>query len=65
MGFTNEPVSSFIEPSLTTVSQPSYEMGKTAARLVIEQLEHPDSFIPATTTLQTKLIIRNSTRALT
>lgn len=64
IGFTNEPVSQFIEPSLTTVSQPSYEMGQTAARLFIHQLEHPEFHKPVTTILPTKLIIRNSTRRL-
>ena len=64
IGFTNEPVSNFIEPSLTTVSQPSYEMGRTAAKLFIEQLEHPESFKPITKVLPTELIIRNSTRKL-
>jgi DNA-binding LacI/PurR family transcriptional regulator len=64
IGFTNEPVSRFIEPSLTTVSQPSYEMGQTAARLFIDQLERPASHKPSTTILQTKLIVRNSTRKL-
>jgi DNA-binding LacI/PurR family transcriptional regulator len=64
VGFTNEPMSSFIEPSLTTVSQPSHEMGKTAARLFIAQLERPEAHTPVTTVLPTKLIIRNSTREL-
>jgi LacI family transcriptional regulator len=62
IGFTNEPVSNFIEPSLTTVAQPSYEMGKMAASLLIGQLERPHSFKPSTIVLETKLIIRNSTR---
>jgi len=64
IGFTNEPVSSFIEPSLTTVSQPSYEMGKVAASLIIEQLKNPQLFKPVTRVLETKIIIRNSTRKL-
>ncbi len=64
IGFTNEPVSNFIEPSLTTVSQPSFEIGKTAAELFIDQLERPEFFTPVTTVLQTKFIIRNSTRKL-
>jgi DNA-binding LacI/PurR family transcriptional regulator len=62
VGFTNDPISSFIEPSLTTVSQPSHEMGKVAAQLFIDQLEKKDDFTPATTILKTELIVRNSTR---
>lgn len=64
IGFTNEPIAHFIEPSLTTVSQPSYEMGKVAARLFIDQLENPESWSPVTEVLQTEFIIRNSTRKL-
>lgn len=63
VGFTNEPVSSFIEPSLTTVSQPSHEMGKEAARIFIEQLNQKKEFKPVTKVLKTELIVRNSTRS--
>jgi DNA-binding LacI/PurR family transcriptional regulator len=64
IGFTNEPVSQYIEPSLTTVSQPSYEIGEMAASLFIEQIEHKESFVPVTKVLPTKLVLRNSTRAV-
>lgn len=62
VGFTNEPVSRYIEPAITTVAQPAYQMGEAAARLFIEQLEYPETYRPRTETLQTELIIRNSTR---
>ena len=62
VGFTNEPVSSFIEPSLTTVSQPSHEMGVMAARILIDQMESEELFTPVTKVIDTQLIIRNSTR---
>jgi DNA-binding LacI/PurR family transcriptional regulator len=62
VGFTNEPVSRHITPSLTTVSQPSYEMGKVAAELFLEQMQAGESFEPVTRILRTELVIRNSTR---
>jgi DNA-binding LacI/PurR family transcriptional regulator len=62
VGFTNEPVSSFIEPSLTTVSQPAHEMGKAAAKIFIDQLNQKKEFKPVTKVLKTELIVRNSTR---
>ncbi|GHM99509.1 LacI family transcriptional regulator [Cytophagales bacterium WSM2-2] len=62
IGFTNEPVSSFIEPSLTTISQPSFEMGRVAASLIIDQLKKPQVYKPTTRVLETNFIIRNSTR---
>ena len=64
IGFTNEPVSAFIEPSLTTVSQPSHAMGKKAIELFIEQRQCPDHFEPVTAVMKTDLIIRHSTRQL-
>jgi LacI family transcriptional regulator len=64
VGFTNEPVSGFIEPSLTTVSQPSHEMGKKAIELFIQQNQDLDNFIPATEVMKTTLVVRNSTRKI-
>jgi LacI family transcriptional regulator len=64
IGFTNEPVSRFIEPSLTTVSQPSHAMGKRAIELFIEQRQDPEHFEPVTAVMKTELIIRHSTREL-
>jgi LacI family transcriptional regulator len=64
IGFTNDPVSAFIEPSLTTVSQPSHAMGKAAAKLFIDQLHDEENFQPITKILKTELIIRNSTRKI-
>jgi len=64
IGFTNEPVSAFIEPSLTTVSQPSHAMGKKAIELFVEQRQDPEHFEPVTAVMKTDLIIRRSTRQL-
>lgn len=64
IGFSNEPTAHYIDPSLTTVSQPAYEMGKTAVSLLIDQLENPKRFQPGTIVLDTRFIIRNSTRKL-
>ena len=59
--FTNEPLAELIEPSLTTVSQPTYEIGKTAARLFLEQIAlDPKDRVPRTSILKSELIIRNS-----
>jgi len=62
IGFTNEPVSGFIEPSLTTVSQPSHAMGIKAIELFIAQRQDPENFQPVTAIMKTDLILRNSTR---
>lgn len=62
IGFTNEPFSKLIEPSLSTISQPSYEIGETATHLLIKHIENKDGFKPETRIIETELIERNSTR---
>lgn len=61
IGFSNNPITRLIEPSLTTVSQPAYEVGKRAAELLIEQIKSGENFIPRKEMLKTELIVRNST----
>lgn len=62
VGFNNEPVSEVIEPSLTTIEQPAYQIGLLAARHLINQIDHPETFNPQKEILKTKLIVRNSSR---
>jgi len=61
VGFSDNPISSLIDPPLTTVAQPAYEMGTTAARLLLEEIENRGKFEYRTEKLETKLIIREST----
>ena len=61
IGFSNDFVSSLIEPSLTTVEQPIKEMGRMATQLLLEQIERDVADWKApTVVLKTKLIVRNS-----
>lgn len=62
VGFTNEPSSALINPSLTTITQPAFEIGQLAARTLIEQIETPEDFTPKTIVLDTELVVRNSSR---
>ena len=62
-GFTNEPMAELIEPSLTTVAQPIYEIGETASLLLFSQLQNPD-LPPEFCVLDTRLVVRDSTRPL-
>jgi DNA-binding LacI/PurR family transcriptional regulator len=62
VGFTNAPISTIIEPSLTTVSQPAYSIGQISANLVLDQINNPEEFIHQSVVLKTELIVRNSTR---
>lgn len=61
-GFSNYPVSTIIEPALTTIDDRAAEMGKTAARMLIRQIEERDVNIASETiVLRTDLIVRDST----
>jgi LacI family transcriptional regulator len=62
VGFNNDPVATVVEPNLTTVDYPGYEMGKTAARILIRQLETGEAYNSHTTviTLPSELVIRQS-----
>ncbi|WP_194774920.1 LacI family DNA-binding transcriptional regulator [Pararhodonellum marinum] len=59
-GFTNNPTSEVVEPSLTTVSQPAYQIGKLAANHLLDQLEGLVSTDPQSFVLDTTLVIRRS-----
>ena len=62
-GFSNYPVSTIIEPALTTIDDRAFEMGKTAARMLIRQIEERDANIASETiVIRTDLIVRESTR---
>ncbi|RKN44023.1 LacI family DNA-binding transcriptional regulator [Streptomyces hoynatensis] len=59
VGFDEIPWATLVRPSLTTVVQPTRELGRTAARLLADRLADPAR--PATTTvLPTELRLRDS-----
>ena len=60
IGFSNDPISAIVEPSLTTVEQPAYQMGVEAMKLLISQIKNDDDTEITTKVLPTKLIIRDS-----
>src|SRR3989337_423860 len=45
VGFSNEPISAFIEPGLTTLAQPMEEMGREAVQLLLNQMNEKNSSI--------------------
>lgn len=54
-----------LEPSITVIRQPVYQLGSTAAELLIKKIEDEEKKIdhkPTVVTLNTELIIRNSTK---
>jgi DNA-binding LacI/PurR family transcriptional regulator len=61
MGFTNDAVSEIIEPSITTMAQPSSEMGKVATTQLIRQIKNKN-IAHERLVLKTNLIVRDSTK---
>lgn len=61
-GFTNNPTSAVVEPPLTTVSQPGYEMGKLAVSHLLDQLDGLVSDDPISIVLDTTLVPRKSSQ---
>jgi LacI family transcriptional regulator, repressor for deo operon, udp, cdd, tsx, nupC, and nupG len=57
VGFSNDPVSSIIEPALTTVEQPVKEIGAQSAHLLLNQFQTPNL---EQKILATRLIVRTS-----
>jgi DNA-binding LacI/PurR family transcriptional regulator len=61
VGFTDEFHSTVVDPSLTSVTHPTFEMGQEAARLFFERLQNP-SAPPRQIEMKTSLVIRNSSK---
>lgn len=61
-GFGNDPIASIVNPSLTTVDQSGFEMGRQAVEILIKRLENPTTFIDfQTKTIPVFLAKRSST----
>jgi len=63
VGFSSLPIASLLNPSLTTITQPAFEMGKTAATLLFNALEKSKSEIQNQRVIIPSLLVeRNSTK---
>lgn len=60
VGFDNIDIATMTVPTITTVAQPTYQIGAQACQLLIDQLEYHTS-MPKQIILNTELILRNST----
>lgn len=59
-GFNDEPISTVIEPNLTTIHYPGQEMGEVCATILIRKLARPDNADLNRVVLRHKLIVRES-----
>lgn len=61
VGFTNDPVSMIISPTLTTVAEPAFDIGRISLELLLEHIQKK-SFEPREVILPGELIIRESSQ---
>jgi len=59
VGFDDMPWFASLQPPLTVVAQPTYEMGTIAARMLIDRIQNPNNPIQRII-LETQLIVRKS-----
>jgi LacI family transcriptional regulator len=60
VGFDDVPWMEMVEPGITVVAQPTLELGRCAARLLLRRLEAP-GLEPAVECLEPALVVRGST----
>ncbi len=60
IGFDDFTWASLFRPTLTTVAQPTYELGQTAAELLIRRIEGDGTALPDRVLLPGSLVIRES-----
>ncbi|EON77422.1 LacI family transcriptional regulator [Lunatimonas lonarensis] len=65
VGFNNDMISRMVEPNLTTISYPGFQMGQTAMELLFSRLKPSigtDQNPPKMTVLESQLIVRESSK---
>lgn len=60
VGFTETKMAALIDPSLTSVSQPTFQIGETIAGLLLERINSKGIFVPQTIILNGRLNVRES-----
>ena len=61
VGFTNDLISALISPSLTTIAEPAFDIGKESCELLLKHIKKKN-FIPEEKILPGRLIVRESSR---
>lgn len=63
VGFSNEPFSKVVSPSISTIAQPGFEMGQKAADLIIKKIENREKTYH-NIVLPMEMIVRESSNRL-
>jgi DNA-binding LacI/PurR family transcriptional regulator len=64
IGFDDIVVAEYFNPRLTTVRQPLFKMGSTAAQLLVNRIQSPDDPYPQDVWFEPELIVRESTTGI-
>ena len=64
VGYDGIPLSQILRPRLTTYRQGAEKMGTEAARLLVEQIEHPDTWIAQSITVEGELLEGSTVRKI-
>nr|WP_229368027.1 substrate-binding domain-containing protein [Telluribacter humicola] len=61
VGFSDDPIAAHIGNGLTTVRQPTHQIGRITAEMILKLIsEEEEQWVPETRVLETELIIRGS-----
>lgn len=63
IGYADEPISTYISPTLSTVNQQPFEMGVTGAKYLLNKINDPEIGLEIKS-LETKLVIRESSQTI-
>ena len=61
VGFDNIDITAIVSPTITTISQPCFQIGFTACESLASRMANPDT-LPRSILLGTELVVRESTR---
>jgi hypothetical protein len=61
VGFDDIPLCEYLDCPLTTVRVPKFEMGETAARMLVEHIEAREAIPPKKVFVDATLVVRAST----
>ena len=65
IGFNDDPISSIIEPNLSTITHPAFEMGQTAAEIILKSIKsskRKSDILKQITYLNTEVVVRESSK---
>ena len=64
VGYDGIPLSQILRPRLSTYRQGAERMGLEAARLLIEQIEHPETWLPQSITVEGELLSGSTVKTI-